>query len=125
MPHAQGYHRVILLGSLVCIFARGGAVLRFDPASGAWSTLAPTRSNREHGAPFVMDGSLYVAGGHAGASRSSVDNYDVASDTWKAVAVDMLEGRWVFGAVIITSSGPAEEQDLFDLLIAKASNGHQ
>ena len=33
----------------------------------------------------------------------------------------MLEGRRVFGAVTIESAGPAEEQDLFDSLIAQAS----
>jgi hypothetical protein len=32
----------------------------------------------------------------------------------------MLEGRMMFGAVTIGSADPAEEQDLFDSLIAKA-----
>jgi hypothetical protein len=37
----------------------------------------------------------------------------------------MLEGRRLFDAVTIGFSGPAEEKDLFDSLIAKASRGHQ
>jgi hypothetical protein len=39
---------------------------------------------------------------------------------WHSVA-DMLERRERFNAVTIGSAGPAEEQDLFDSLIAKAS----
>jgi hypothetical protein len=38
---------------------------------------------------------------------------------------DMLHGRFVFGVVTIGSAGTAEEQDLFDSLIAKASSGRQ
>jgi hypothetical protein len=33
----------------------------------------------------------------------------------------MLKGRYDFGAVTIGSAGPAEEQDLFASLIAKAT----
>jgi hypothetical protein len=40
------------------------------------------------------------------------------------MVADMLEGRFTFCAVTIKSesAGPPEEQDLFDSLIAKASN---
>jgi hypothetical protein len=50
-----------------------------------------------------------------------MERYDVTSDTWRAVA-DMLQARHYFGAVTIGSAGPAEVQDLFDSLIAKASS---
>jgi hypothetical protein len=43
------------------------------------------------------------------------------TDTWTAVAY-MLEGRSHFGCVAIRSAGPAEEQDLFDTLIAQTSS---
>jgi hypothetical protein len=49
-----------------------------------------------------------------------VERYDVATDTWTAVA-DTLEGRNSFSTVTIGSAGPAKEQDLFDSLIDKAS----
>jgi hypothetical protein len=49
-----------------------------------------------------------------------VERYDVATDAWTAVA-DMLEDRIGFGSVTIGSAAPAEEQDLLDLLIAKAA----
>jgi hypothetical protein len=95
-------------------------VIRFDPASGACSMLAPTSTSREDSASFVVGGCLYAAGGDGGSE--SVERYDVASNTWEAVA-DMLGGRQWPGAVTIGSAGPAEEQDLFDLLIAKTSSG--
>jgi hypothetical protein len=91
--------------------------MRFDPASAVWSTPAPTLVSSENGASFVVEGYLYAAAG-----SQSVERYDTASNTWTAVA-DMLEGRRLFGAVTTGSAGPAEEQDLFDSLIAKASSG--
>jgi hypothetical protein len=51
-----------------------------------------------------------------------VERYDVTSNTWTFMA-DLLEGRRFLGAVTIGSAGPAEEQDLFDSLIAKAGRG--
>jgi hypothetical protein len=49
-----------------------------------------------------------------------VERYDAGTDAWTAVA-DMLEGRKLFSAVMIPAAGPAEEQNLFDALIAKAT----
>jgi hypothetical protein len=48
-----------------------------------------------------------------------VERYDAGTNTWTAVA-DMLESRHTFCAVTIGVAGPAEEQNLFDALIAKA-----
>jgi hypothetical protein len=45
----------------------------------------------------------------------------VAINTWAAMA-NMLEERYFFCAVTNRSAGRAEEQDLFDSLIAKASS---
>jgi hypothetical protein len=98
----------------------GKGVLRFDTASGVWSTLGATSNDKHGSATFVVGGCSYVAGGVA---RSSVERYDVATDTWTAVA-DMLEGRYSIGAVTIGSADPAEEQDLFDSLIANADRDY-
>jgi hypothetical protein len=54
-----------------------------------------------------------------GAQYSSVECYDVTTDTWIAVA-DMIEERRFFGAVTVGSAEPTEEQDLFDSLIVEA-----
>jgi hypothetical protein len=119
MPHACSCHRASNCNGLVYIVGAGEdneEVLRFDPVSAEWSTLAPTIFNRTDCATFVLGGCLYAAGG---VSEDTVERYDAASDTWTEVA-DMLEERLSCGAVTIGSAGPAEEQDLFDSLIIKA-----
>jgi hypothetical protein len=93
----------------------------FDPVSGVWSTLAPTLHDRFCGSSFVLAGYLYAAGGFQPSSVSSMERYDVHSDTWTAVA-DFSQARANFYAVTIGSPGSAVEQDLFDSLIAKASS---
>jgi hypothetical protein len=122
MPVACHYPSASVLDGLVYITGAGRSgceVLRFDPASGLWANLASTSSNRKRGASFVLSGLLYSAGGSTDSS-SAVERYDVASNTW-VVVPNMLEGRTYFGAVTIGSAAPAEEQDLFDSLIVKAS----
>jgi hypothetical protein len=49
-----------------------------------------------------------------------VERYDAATNKWTAVAT-MLKDRDYFNAVAIGSASAAEEQDLFDSLIAKAA----
>jgi hypothetical protein len=94
-------------------------VLRFDIATSAWSNLAPTSMSRIFGVSFVLNDCLHATGGGDARTRASVERYDAANNTWTPVA-NMLEGRRFFRAVCIGSQGPAEEQDLFDSLIAKA-----
>jgi hypothetical protein len=118
MPIVGGGHSASVLDGLVYIVGYS-ATLRFDPVSGAWSTLAPTLSDRQSGASFVLGGCLYVCGG--GDDDASAERYDVATNMWSNVVAEMLEGRSHFCAVTIGSTGPAEEQNLFDSLIAKAS----
>jgi hypothetical protein len=96
--------------------------MRYDPASGVWSTLASTSKSRNDRSSFVLDGCLYSAGG-ANAAGFCGELYDVVSDTWAAVS-NMLEERTAgFGAVTIEPAAPAAagEQDFFDSLIAKAT----
>jgi hypothetical protein len=122
MPVACHYPSASVLDGLVYITGAGRTgceVLRFNPTSGMWANLASTSSNRKRGASFVLSGLLYSAGGSTDSS-SSIERYDVASNTW-VVVPNMLEGRRYFSAVTIGSTGPAEEQDLFDSLIVKAS----
>jgi N-acetylneuraminic acid mutarotase len=123
MPHACANRIASLLDGLVYIVGAGTnyrGVLRFDPASDAWSTLADTSSSRIGSTPFVVGGSLFTAGA-AGNDTSLVERYDVASDTWTAMA-NMLEGRCYHKAVTFGSVATTEKQDFFDSLIAKASS---
>jgi hypothetical protein len=126
MPLPCSVHRVnVLDGHLVYIVGTGEdgkGVLLFDTDSGVWSTLGATSSSKLGSVTFVVSGCLYVAGGE-GNKPSSVERYDVATDTWTAM-VDMLDGRADFCAVTIASVDPAEEEVLFDSLIAKATKEH-
>jgi lipid-binding SYLF domain-containing protein len=65
----------------------GKGVLRFDTASGVWSTLGATSSIKLGCATFVV----------------GVERYYVVTDTWMALA-DMLESRCSFGAATIGST---------------------
>jgi hypothetical protein len=116
MPHASVLHNASVLGGLVYIVGAGAScreVLRFDSTSDVWSTLAPVSIISRFGASFVLGGCLYAAAG------AGVEVYNVASNTWTAVAAGMLVPRKFFNAVTITSTVPADEQNLFDALIAK------
>jgi hypothetical protein len=120
MPFPCSDHSVSVLdGHLIYIVGageNGKGVLRFDTASGVWSTLGATSNPKFGSATFVLGGCLYVAGG--GRDRSSVERHDAVTDTWTAVP-DMLAKKIHCGVVTIGSADPAEDQDLFDSLIAK------
>jgi kelch-like protein 24/35 len=124
MPLPCSSHSIsvsVLDGDMVHILGAGHdsrGVLRFDTASGVWSTLGLLSETKRSSATFVLGGCLFVVGGQA--SSSSVERYDAATDTWTAVA-NMLEGQFNFRAVTIGSTDSVEEQDLFDSLIAKAA----
>jgi N-acetylneuraminic acid mutarotase len=118
MPQACSHVGVCVLDGLVYIVGVGGHycdVLRFNPMSNEWTTRAPISfGTSRYRTIFAAEGYLYAVAGNA-------ERYDVASDTWTAVA-DVLDPVRIFaGAVTITSVGPAEEQDLLDSLIVKAS----
>jgi hypothetical protein len=120
MPTVEHGHSASVIDGLIYIIGAGNEkcdVLRFEPVMGIWSTLASTLQNRYLATTFVLGGCLYAAGGMS--SPSAVERYDATTDTWTAVE-DMLQGRHSFGAVTIGPTGPVEERDLFDFLIAKA-----
>jgi hypothetical protein len=121
MPREYHGHSASVLDGQVYIVGAGEefrGVLRFDPGSGVWSTLTPTSMHRNEGVSFVLGGCLYAAGGEG--QLSSVERYNAASNTWVVVA-DMLAGRDCFGVATTGSSGPAQDQDHFLSLIAKAA----
>jgi Ni,Fe-hydrogenase III small subunit len=121
IPLGCAFHSASIMDGMIYIVGAGPtqkAVLRFDPASDVWSALTSTLTTKREGCSFVLGGCLYAAGGSS--SPSSVERYDLVSNTWTAVA-DMLQARLYPCAVTIGSTGPTEEQNLFDSLIAKAS----
>jgi N-acetylneuraminic acid mutarotase len=121
MTYASSKHSASICNGLVYIAGAGNEgedFLCFDPASAEWRTLASTLSDINQCATFVLGVSLYAAGGIG--HRSRVERYEMATDTLTAMP-GMLEGRYWCGAVTLGSAGQAEEQDLFDSLIDKAS----
>jgi hypothetical protein len=120
MPVPCEDHSASAVGDSIYIIGAGygSEVLRFDTASHVWSILARTLARRDYGASFVAGGTLFVSGGRG--YSASVERYDAAADTWTPVA-GMREGRESHAAVTIGSACPAEDQDLFDALIATAS----
>jgi hypothetical protein len=121
MPSPKYILSANVLNGLIYIICNDNSsheVQQFEPASGAWSTLT-TRASWEFYSvnSFVLGGNLYLAGGAY--NCKGVERYDVATNSWSAVE-NMLGGRTSFGAVTSGPSGPSEEQDLFDCLIAKA-----
>jgi hypothetical protein len=126
MPRALVSSCACVLNGIVYV---GGApdsayeVLRFDPVSVAWSTIAPTLHARSFGNLFVLGGCLYIAGG-AGGGGSSVERYNVDTNTWTMKA-NMLESRYKFRSVTVdvAIAVPPKEQNLFDSLIDKVG-GH-
>jgi hypothetical protein len=99
---------------------RDRGLLSFDPVRGLWSKLAPTLENRAGGNSFVLNACLYAAGGLFAPHFSNMERYDMAADTWTTMP-DMIGDRTFFAAVTVGSEGTAEEQNLFDALIAKTS----
>jgi hypothetical protein len=120
MPAAEFRNSASVIDGLIYIIGAGNVrrdFMRFDPVTGAWSALASTLHDHHRGTSFVLGGCLYAAGSML--SPSVVERYDVATDTWTEMS-NMLEGRHSFGAVTIGPTEAAEEQDLFDSLIAMA-----
>jgi hypothetical protein len=120
MPDTEIGHSVSVIDGLIYIIEAGDEsrdVLRFEPATGVWSTLASTMHGRWRAASYLLDGCLYAAGGTT--SPSNEECYDANTNTWKEVA-GMLESRHSFGAVTIGRTEETEVQDNFDSLIAKA-----
>jgi N-acetylneuraminic acid mutarotase len=121
MPfHGCGLSLNVVDGMIYIVGDRSRDVRRYEPASGTYSLLAPMSTLRHFCTSFVLNGSLYVAGGLGNGNRSSVERYDIATDTWTDMA-DMLKERAFCGAATIQPVGPAQEQDLFDQLITQAN----
>jgi hypothetical protein len=120
MPTARYGHSASAINGQIYIIGAGDdhrQLLRLEPATGIWSTLASTMHSRANAASFVLGGCLYAAGGVS--RQSTMERYDAANNMWTAV-VSMLEYRNYYGAVTVGPIGNAEEQDLFDSLITKA-----
>jgi hypothetical protein len=124
MPAAKVTHSVCVMSGLIYVLggrleegAFDSSCHQFDPVANIWSLLAPMSTPRAGFASFVLGGRLCAAGGYDGdALISSVERYDVRSDSWE-LATDMeLNGSLVdFGGGVMVV-----EMNLFDSLESKA-----
>jgi hypothetical protein len=112
MPAARSGHSACVLGGL--IYVAGGldfTVVRYDPSSDTWSTLASMPQRRIGCALFALDGCVYAAGGHGNAT---VVKYEPEFDRWSAVA-SMTTTRAYLGACALTL-----QVDVFDAMVTRA-----
>lgn len=78
----------MLLGLTVVVFASETF------AQGTWTTEAPMQTARNLPVAEVVNGILYVAGGHNGsAGVASLEGYNPATNTWSSLA-PMPSNRW-------------------------------
>ena len=68
-----------------CFQASCNSFYRYDPATNAWTTLAPAPNSHIGGAGVVIAGKFYVAGGGLRPFRS-FDVYDPLTNTWTTLA---------------------------------------
>jgi N-acetylneuraminic acid mutarotase len=84
-------------GSVYALGGRNGAGNdnnRYTPATDTWTTLAPMPTARDGLGAAVLGKSIYAIGGRpqtagpcsGGTQFATVERYDIASDTWSAVA---------------------------------------
>jgi hypothetical protein len=124
MPKAKMNHSVCEVSGLIYVI--GGeadsaipvdSVHCLDPAMNEWSTVAPMLNPRAGFVSYVLGGTIYAAGGVDGVDTlSSVEHYDVTSDSWEVVSdMALSDARADLRAQVIRL-----EVGLFDSLEAKA-----
>jgi hypothetical protein len=85
---------------------------RYDPATNAWTKLAPSPHFHQHGARGVINGKFYVAGGQKayGGFVAALDRYDPATNTWKTLAplplAGSAQGAVLQGKLYVVVTGP-------------------
>jgi hypothetical protein len=69
---------------------------RYDPATNAWTKLAPSPHFHRNGARGVINGKFYVAGGR---NVAALDRYDPATNTWRILAPVPMAGPLIGAAL--------------------------
>jgi len=85
----------VLVG-LALALSPGLAVAQAD----TWATKAPMSAPRMAATGGVINGRLYIAGGHDGANHGGLSVYDPATDGWEAKAPIPIPVTWAAGGVI-------------------------
>ncbi len=99
------------------------ALQRFNPRSGHWKLMRPSRTSRAAAALAARDGKLYAVGGAADDALTKMEIYDVATGRWRSAprmatprehiaAVATVDGIYVFGGR--SSAGELNTVERFD-----------
>jgi hypothetical protein len=91
---------LLLIGGLAFDQPATDAVTRFDPATGAWTDVAPMGSARFRPIATVLaDGRVLVAGGVGDntVATASAEVYDPATNTWSPVTNELRHPRYDLG----------------------------
>jgi N-acetylneuraminic acid mutarotase len=81
-----------------------GTLEVYDPKQDVWTTRKPMPTAREGCAAAVLNGKLYVLGGHAGTNiLSTVESYDPVTDEW-ADEPPMPTPRGTPGAAVVNGT---------------------
>jgi len=79
------------------------ALLRYDPSSDKWTSLASLSESREHTSAVALDGKIYAIGGRWSETGelTSVEVYDPAIDSWSSSAPSLQTARGGFSSVAV------------------------
>ena len=91
MPHAVIDGKIYIVGGLLQDRSATTQAQVYDPATGAWETLAEMPFPMHHLGVGTVGGKLYVLGGYLGATgifsaSDRVFEYDPSLDSWASVA---------------------------------------
>jgi N-acetylneuraminic acid mutarotase len=92
-------------------------VEKYDPATQAWSTVAPMNETRSSAGCFVADGRMHVAGGFGkpGGIRGTVESYDAAANSWSVLPISMQSKRFGHCTCVIPVQRDVLQQRTLDL----------
>ena len=99
MPIARTYGTISVAGGIVYVL--GGLTIltdvveAYDPVGNSWSTKAPVPTTRGAATSAVVNGMIYVIGGHDKMNPlNTVEAYDPIADSW-TTRTPMPTARWI------------------------------
>lgn len=95
MLNARSVPGIAVLGGFLyaigstTVFGSTNSVERYSPSSNTWQPVASMNYNRKNPAVGVLNGQIYVLGGHNNDlndwNKQTVESYDRETDTWTVV----------------------------------------
>ena len=89
---------IFVIGGMGAGWGAVKSMYRLSLETYEWTTLAPMGTARVACAGVLLDGHLYMFGGHSGYELASVERYSIVGNTWEDLP-DMAAARWGHCAV--------------------------